>query len=63
MAFFCVIALMGIGPFDPILPVITADLDASLNLAELPYTSYLLVTGVSRLVTSGVSSRTASSAR
>ena len=46
-AFACVVAFMGIGLVDPILPAI----------AELLFTSYLVVTGLAMLVTSWISSR------
>ncbi len=57
VAFACVVAFMGIGLVDPILPTIAADLEATPTEAELLFTSYLLVTGVAMLVTSWVSSR------
>ena len=57
VAFACVIAFMGIGLVDPILPAIAADLDATPTETELLFTSYLLVTGLAMLVTSWVSSR------
>ena len=57
VAFACVIAFMGIGLVDPILPVIAADLKATPTETELLFTSYLLITGLAMLVTSWVSSR------
>ena len=57
VSFACVIAFMGIGLVDPILPVIANDLDATPTQTELLFTSYLLVTGVAMLFTSWVSSR------
>jgi ACDE family multidrug resistance protein len=57
VAFACVVAFMGIGLVDPILPSIAADLEASPTEAELLFTSYLLVTGLAMLVTSFISSR------
>ena len=57
VAFACVIAFMGIGLVDPILPVIAADLRATPTETELLFTSYLLITGLAMLVTSWVSSR------
>jgi len=57
VAFACVIAFMGIGLVDPILPVIAEDLDASATQTELLFTSYLLITGVAMLFTSWISSR------
>ncbi|THG28633.1 MFS transporter [Naasia lichenicola] len=57
VAFACVVAFMGIGLVDPILPTIAADLDATPTETELLFTSYLLVTGLAMLVTSFISSR------
>ncbi|HAQ59794.1 MAG TPA: MFS transporter [Microbacterium sp.] len=57
VAFACVVAFMGIGLVDPILPAIAESLAASPTEAELLFTSYLLVTGLSMLVTSWISSR------
>ncbi|MDN5761396.1 MAG: MFS transporter [Microlunatus sp.] len=57
MAFACVIAFMGIGLVDPILPAISADLGATPAQTMLLFTSYLLVTGLAMFVTSFVSSR------
>jgi MFS transporter, ACDE family, multidrug resistance protein len=57
VAFACVIAFMGIGLVDPILPAIAEDLDATATQAELLFTSYLLVTGIAMLGTSWLSSR------
>jgi len=57
VAFACVIAFMGIGLVDPILPVIAADLKATPTETELLFTSYLLITGLAMLITSWVSSR------
>ncbi|WP_043675745.1 MFS transporter [Clavibacter michiganensis] len=57
VAFACVIAFMGIGLVDPILPAIAESLDATATQAELLFTSYLLVTGLAMLVTSWISSR------
>ena len=57
VAFACVIAFMGIGLVDPILPVIADDLKASATQTELLFTSYLLITGVAMLFTSWISSR------
>jgi len=57
VAFACVIAFMGIGLVDPILPVIAADLKATPTETELLFTSYLLITGIAMLFTSFVSSR------
>jgi predicted MFS family arabinose efflux permease len=57
VAFACVVAFMGIGLVDPILPVIADQLQATPVQTELLFTSYLLVTGLAMLVTSWVSSR------
>ncbi|HEV7741172.1 MAG TPA: MFS transporter [Pseudolysinimonas sp.] len=57
VAFACIIAFMGIGLVDPILPAIAADLKASPTQTELLFTSYLLITGFAMLFTSWVSSR------
>ncbi len=57
VAFACVIAFMGIGLVDPILPSIAADLDATPTQTELLFTSYLLVTGAMMFFTSWLSSR------
>ncbi|WP_226533396.1 MFS transporter [Microbacterium paraoxydans] len=57
VAFACVVAFMGIGLVDPILPAIADSLQASPVETELLFTSYLLVTGLAMLVTSWISSR------
>jgi MFS transporter, ACDE family, multidrug resistance protein len=57
VAFACVVAFMGIGLVDPILPVISAQLEATPTQAELLFTSYLLITGFAMLFTSFISSR------
>ena len=57
VAFACVIAFMGIGLVDPILPAISADLGATQAQTMLLFTSYLLVTGLAMFFTSFVSSR------
>jgi predicted MFS family arabinose efflux permease len=57
VAFACIIAFMGIGLVDPILPAIASDLQATPTQTELLFTSYLLITGLAMLVTSWVSSR------
>jgi ACDE family multidrug resistance protein len=57
VAFASVVAFMGIGLVDPILPAIAEDLQATPTQTELLFTSYLLVTGLAMLVTSWVSSR------
>lgn len=57
VAFACVIAFMGIGLVDPILPAIAESLEASPVETELLFTSYLVVTGLAMLFTSWISSR------
>jgi MFS transporter, ACDE family, multidrug resistance protein len=57
VAFACVVAFMGIGLVDPILPAIAKDLDATPSQVELLFTSYFAFTGVFMLVTGWVSSR------
>ncbi|WGW14126.1 MFS transporter [Saxibacter everestensis] len=57
VAFASVIAFMGIGLVDPILPAISADLGATQTQALLLFTSYLFITGIAMLFTSWVSSR------
>ncbi|MFF7683435.1 MFS transporter [Microbacterium sp. NPDC007973] len=57
VAFASVVAFMGIGLVDPILPAIAESLKASPVQTELLFTSYLVVTGLAMLVTSWISSR------
>lgn len=57
VAFASVIAFMGIGLVDPILPAIARDLKATPTETEMLFTTYLLVTGVAMFFTSWVSSR------
>ncbi|WP_404439053.1 MFS transporter [Microbacterium aerolatum] len=57
VAFASVVAFMGIGLVDPILPAIADSLAATPTETELLFTSYLLVTGLAMLVTSWISSR------
>ncbi|KQO62974.1 MFS transporter [Curtobacterium sp. Leaf261] len=57
IAFASVVAFMGIGLVDPILPAIAASLRATPSQTELLFTSYLAVTGVAMFFTSWVSSR------
>jgi ACDE family multidrug resistance protein len=57
VAFACVIAFMGIGLVDPILPAIARDLRATPTETEMLFTSYLVVTGVAMFFTSWLSSR------
>ncbi|MBB6033673.1 MFS transporter [Phytomonospora endophytica] len=56
-AFAAVIAFMGIGLVDPILPSIAKGLDATPSQVSLLFTSYFLVTAVAMLLTGWVSSR------
>lgn len=48
---------MGIGLVDPILPAISAELDASASQTMLLFTSYLFITGAAMFFTSWVSGR------
>ena len=57
VAFASVIAFMGIGLVDPILPAIAESLQATPTETEMLFTSYLLVTGIAMLGTSWLSSR------
>ncbi|WP_243225085.1 MFS transporter [Microbacterium sp. CIAB417] len=57
VAFASVVAFMGIGLVDPILPAIAESLKATPTETELLFTSYLLITGLAMLVTSWISSR------
>ncbi|MFJ6520326.1 ACDE family multidrug resistance protein [Streptomyces filamentosus] len=52
-----VVAFMGIGLVDPILPSIARGLDATKSQVSLLFTSYFLITAVAMLVTGFVSSR------
>ncbi|MEZ0160648.1 MFS transporter [Streptomyces griseorubens] len=52
-----VVAFMGIGLVDPILPSIAEGLDASAGQVSLLFTSYFLITALAMLVTGFVSSR------
>ncbi|MBO2446878.1 MFS transporter [Actinomadura barringtoniae] len=56
-AFAAVVAFMGIGLVDPILPAIAKGLDATQSQVSLLFTSYFLITAVAMLVTGWVSSR------
>ena len=51
VAFACVVAFMGIGLVDPILPTLASELHASPSDVSLLFTSYFAMTGVSMLVT------------
>ena len=57
VAFACVVAFMGIGLVDPILPAIASDLDATPTETEMLFTSYLVITGIAMFFTSWLSSR------
>jgi MFS family permease len=57
VAFACVVAFMGIGLVDPILPTLAHDLHASPSNVSLLFTTYFAMTGISMLVTSFVASR------
>ena len=57
VAFAAVVAFMGIGLVDPILPKIAGSLGATPFETELLFTSYLLVTAIAMLFTSFISSR------
>ncbi|MDN4614230.1 MFS transporter [Leifsonia sp. F6_8S_P_1B] len=57
VAFASVIAFMGIGLVDPILPAIAASLQATPTETEMLFTSYLLITGLAMFFTSWISSR------
>ncbi|SEG90752.1 Predicted arabinose efflux permease, MFS family [Nonomuraea solani] len=56
-AFAAVVAFMGIGLVDPILPSIAQGLRATPSEVSLLFTSYFLVTAVAMLITGWVSSR------
>ena len=57
VAFASVVAFMGIGLVDPILPALATQLKASPSQVELLFTSYFAITGISMLLTGFVSSR------
>ena len=57
VAFASVIAFMGIGLVDPILPSIATNLNASHSQVELLFTSYFAVMAIAMLGTGWVSSR------
>jgi MFS transporter, ACDE family, multidrug resistance protein len=57
VGFACVVAFMGIGLVDPILPAIAEGMRATPTQTELLFTSYLLITGLAMLVTSWIASR------
>lgn len=55
--FACIIAFMGLGLVDPILPAIAAQLHASQSQVTLLFTSYNAVMAVAMLITGMISSR------
>ncbi|MEB3101261.1 MFS transporter [Ferviditalea candida] len=55
--FACVIAFMGLGLVDPILPAIAKNLEASPSEVTLLFTSYNAVMAIAMLVTGAISSR------
>nr|WP_245739892.1 MFS transporter [Thermoflavimicrobium dichotomicum] len=57
VAFACVVAFMGLGLVDPILPAIAKQLHATPSQVSLLFTSYMLVTGIAMLITGWTSSR------
>src|SRR3954467_2610692 len=57
VAFACVVAFMGIGLVDPILPVLAHDLEATPSQVSLLFTSYFAMTGISMLITGWFASR------
>lgn len=57
VAFACVIAFMGLGLVDPILPIIGKQLNATPSQVELLFTSYNAVMAVAMLITGVISSR------
>ncbi|WP_367306611.1 MFS transporter [Alicyclobacillus acidocaldarius] len=57
VAFACVVAFMGLGLVDPILPAISAQLHATKAQTELLFTSYMLVTGCMMVFTGFISTR------
>ncbi len=57
VAFACVVAFMGIGLVDPILPTLASELDASPSEVSLLFTTYFGMTGLSMFVSGWVASR------
>ncbi|MFD0713283.1 MFS transporter [Paenibacillus sp. GCM10027626] len=57
VGFACVIAFMGIGLVDPILPAIAEQMNASHSEVTLLFTSYNLVMAFAMLITGAISSR------
>src|SRR5487761_444582 len=56
VAFACVIAFMGLGLVDPILPTLAKQLGATPSQVELLFTSYILCMALAMLISSTVSS-------
>ena len=57
MLFACIVAFMGIGLVDPILPIIAKGIHASPSQIELLFTSYFLIIGLSNLLAGYASTR------
>jgi ACDE family multidrug resistance protein len=57
VAFACVVAFMGIGLVDPILPTLASELHATPSDVSLLFTTYFAMTGVSMLLTGWAASR------
>jgi predicted MFS family arabinose efflux permease len=57
VGFACVIAFMGIGLVDPILPAIAEKMNASQSQVTLLFTSYNIIMAVAMLITGFISSR------
>ena len=57
VAFACMIAFMGIGLVDPILPALATSFHASPSQVELLFTSYFAITAVAMLFTGWISTR------
>ena len=57
VAFACVIAFMGIGLVDPILPTLRNDLHATPSQISLLFTSYLFIMAIAMVLSGWVSSR------
>jgi ACDE family multidrug resistance protein len=55
--FACIVAFMGIGLVDPILPIIAKGIHASPSQIELLFTSYFLIIGISNLLAGYASTR------
>lgn len=57
VAFACVVAFMGLGLVDPILPAISEDLEATPSQVALLFSSYMFVTGIAMVVSGAIASR------